>query len=102
MKKQGADLTELVKTHIQSLDVYAEVILLYPNEGDFNKDVLVYVLTPEKVDLGLEQKYMDARYKVELKSGQSLSLYLYSKSNWHKQFKDTPIYHQVSTQGVHL
>lgn len=102
MNKQLTDLSKLVTEHIQSLDPYAEVILLVPHEEGFKEEPQVYVLTPDKVDISLEHQYLNARYQVELKSGQSLSLYTYSKEEWHKQFKDTPIYHKVHTEGIHL
>ena len=102
MNKQLADISKLIKEHIQSLDPYAEVILLFPHGKGLNEEPQVYVLTPGKVDFSLEHQYLNARYQVELKSGQSLSLYTYSKEEWHKQFKDTPIYKKVHTEGIHL
>ncbi|MBI9064090.1 MAG: hypothetical protein JEZ14_19045 [Marinilabiliaceae bacterium] len=102
MSKQLTDLSKLVTEHIQSLDPYAEVILLFPPEEDFKEEPQVYVLTPGKVDISLEHQYLNACYQVELKSGQSLSLYIYSKEEWYKQFIDTPIYKKVHTEGIHL
>lgn len=100
MNKQAEDISELVKEHIQSLDEYAEIVLLFPQGVGADEEILVYVLSPKKVDFGLEQQYLDARYQVELKSGQSLCLYIYSKEDWHKQFKNTPIYQRVNAEGV--
>jgi len=102
MNTQITEITTLVKEYIQSLDPYAEVILLFPHEKGLKDEPQIYVLTPAKVDLSLEHQYLDARYQVELKSGQSLSLYTYSKEEWHKQFIDTPIYKRVHTEGIHL
>jgi hypothetical protein len=102
MNKQNGDISELVKEHVQDLDPYAEVILLFPQGTGLHEDIQVYVLSNEKVDFRLEQQYLDAKYQVELKSGQSISLYIYSKVDWHKQFKDTPIYQKVSGEGVYL
>jgi len=102
MNKQTGDIIDLVKEHIQSIDPYAEVILLFPQGQGMHEDIQIYILTPEKVDFGLEQQYLNARYKVELESAQSLSIYTYSKVDWHKQFVDTPIYEQVAKEGIHL
>ena len=102
MSKQITDLSKLVKEHIQSLDPYADVILLFPQGKGHNEEIQIYVLTPGKVDLSLEHQYLDARYQVELKSGQSLSLYTYNKEEWHQQFIDTLIYQKVHTEGIHL
>ncbi|GEM_PF-3282958 len=102
MNKQNGNIAELVKEHIQVLNPYAEVILLFPEINNTYKDIQIFVLTPEKVDFGVEQQYMDARYKVEFDSKQSMTLYIYSKVDWHNQFSETPIYYQVMTEGVHL
>jgi len=100
MNKQAGDIIDLVKAHIQSIDPYAEVILLFPQGQRMNEDIQIYILTPEKVDFGVEQQYLNARYKVELESSQSFSIYIYSKGDWHKQFVDTPIYEQVANEGI--
>lgn len=102
MNKQTGDISELIKEHIQSLDPYAEIILLFPQGVGIHEEIQIYVLTNEKVDFRLEQQYMDARYKVELQSGQSFSLYIYAKEAWHQQFRDTPIYQRVHGEGIHL
>jgi hypothetical protein len=102
MNQLSGNISELIKAHIHALDPYAEVILLFPPGTGFNEDIQVYVLTNEKVDFSLEQQYMDARYKVELQSGQSLSLYIYSKKEWHQQFVETPIYQRLQCEGVYL
>ena len=102
MSKASKDIITLVREHIQALDPYADIILLFPQGKSHHEEIQVFVLFPEKVDYGTEQQYMDARYKVELESGQSLSLYVYSKDNWHNQFKDTPIYDKVQNEGVVL
>ncbi len=102
MNKLSGDISELVKEHVQALDPYAEVILLFPQGVGIHEEIQIYILSNEKVDFRLEQQYLDAKYQVELLSKQSISLYLYSKSDWHKQFKDTPIYQKVCGEGVYL
>ena len=102
MKQLTGDISDLVKEHVQSLDPYAEVMLLFPEGIGMNEDIQIYVLTNEKVDFQLEQQYLDARYNVEFQSGKSVSLYIYSKEDWHKQFKDTPIYQKVHLEGVYI
>lgn len=100
MNKQAGEIVDLLKQYVQSLDQNAEIVLLFPQGKGINEDLQVYVLSPNKVDYGLEKEYLDAGYKVELKSGHSLSLYVYSKEDWHKQFINTPIYQRVNTEGI--
>ncbi|TRX63289.1 hypothetical protein [Carboxylicivirga sp. M1479] len=102
MNKQTGDLADLIREHVQALDPYADVILLFPQGTEMHQDIQLYILTPEKVDFSVEQQYLDAKYKVELDASQSLSLYVYSKEDWHKQFVETPIYKQVQLEGIYL
>jgi len=102
MNIQTGGIVDLVKEHIQILDPYAEVILLFPQGQGMHEDIQIYILTPEKVDFGLEQQYLNARYNIELESAHSFSIYIYTKEDWHKQFVNTPIYEQVDTEGIRL
>ncbi len=102
MNKERGYIVELVKEHVQSLDPYAEIVLLFPQELVFFEDIQIYVLTIGKVDFGIEQQYLDACYKVKAQSGQSLSLNIYSKEEWHKKFKGAPTYQRVILEGVML
>jgi len=102
MNKQAGEIAQLVKEHIQSLDPYADIVLLFPQKKELHEEIQVYILTTDKVDFSVEQQYLDARYKVEFQSSQSISLYIYSKKDWHQQFKDTPIYQRVASEGVVL
>jgi len=102
MTKSAKDISELARVHIQGLNPHADIILLFPQEKTLNEDIQIFVLLPEKVDYGIEQQYLNARYQVELESGQSLSLYVYNKEDWHKQFQKTPIYQKLQNEGVVL
>ena len=98
--KTKTDIEELIKTHIGSIDSKAEMVLLNTQQSATGQEKQIYVLTTQKVDLSAEQAYENARYEVEMKAGESLALYIYHKEKWHKQFKDTPIYKKVDTEGV--
>ncbi len=95
-------ITGLVREHVLSLNPYADIILLFPQGKAIHEDIQIFVLLPEKVDYSIEQQYLNASYNVELESGQSLSVYIYDKENWHKQFKNTPIYQRVQNEGLVL
>lgn len=100
--KAKANIEELIKTHIASIDSDAEVIILPLGAKPTNEELQVYVLLAAKFDLKTERDYENARYQVEMKSGQSLALYIYTKADWHKQFKSTPIYKRVQSEGILL
>jgi len=102
MNKQLLAISKLATEYIQSLNPYAEVIFLFPSEDGPNEDPQIYVLTPDQVDYSVEHQYQHARYQVEVNSGQSVSLHIYHKEEWHQQFIDTPLYTKVHTEGIHL
>ncbi|TLX77720.1 hypothetical protein E9993_03495 [Labilibacter sediminis] len=102
MNNKITNLSDLIKEHITSIDPYAEVILLLPLEITMEEQAQIYVITPHKVDFVLENQYRDARYKVDQLSGQSTTLFLYSKDEWHHQYNGTALYSKVNTEGIHL
>lgn len=102
MTKEQDEFTQVVKIHFQNIDKDAEIIMLAPQSHSFDKDTQLFVLTAEKVDFKLEKQMKDAGYKVELLTGQSILLYIYTKEEWHKQFKNTPIYKRVCIEGILL
>nr|WP_321411549.1 hypothetical protein [uncultured Carboxylicivirga sp.] len=77
-------------------------MLLFPQGKNMHEEVQVFVLLPKKVDYATEQQYIETKYKVELESGLSLSIYVYNKENWNKQFKNTPIYKKIQSEGIVL
>lgn len=97
-----SDVIALTREHLQSLDPYADVVLLLPKETDLNNEIHIYILTPENVDLRLEQQYLHAKNKVESLSGKSISVFIYSKEVWHQQFNEMPIYQRVELEGIRL
>ncbi|MGQ1787507.1 hypothetical protein [Saccharicrinis sp. GN24d3] len=86
---------EQIKQHIQALEPQAQLRLLVPSQTNTKEDWRLYVLTDGKIDLTKEKQLLDACYKIELETGQSVSMFVYSRKDWHKQLKNTPIYQQV-------
>ncbi|WP_430815899.1 hypothetical protein [Carboxylicivirga sp. RSCT41] len=102
MNEQTEDFNELVKQYIQSIDEQADIILLFPQGKRPDEEIQIYVLTAEKVNFELEQNYYKACYNLELASKHNLSIYLYAREDWHNQLLNTPIYRQVSNEGIVL
>ncbi len=92
-------LEELIKQHIQSLEPEAQLRLLKPEKEE---DWQLYVLTVNKPDLTKEKQLLDACYKIELETGESMSLFIYTQKDWGKQFLKTPIYKDVMKDGIEI
>ena len=75
---------------------------MFPKGKALNEELQIYVLTSVKVDFETEQHYRQASYQIELAGKENLSIYIYSKDNWHRQLHNTPIYKQITEEGIAL
>lgn len=73
--------------------------------GDNNKfsdwDLLI-LLKSDKVPFSLETTLFDNLFDVELETGEVISPIVYSKKEWNKKFIITPLYENVSKEGVRI
>lgn len=67
---------------------------------DSDWDILV--LTEYPVDIKKEKVFRDHLYELEIQTGESLSLFVYSKQDWNTKQRITPYYENVTSQGIYL
>lgn len=103
--KRAQILTKIKRT-ILSKDPNAEVFLFgsrarkdYNSESDW--DILV-LINKDHVSLEDEQKFRHSLYDIELDSGEVISLIIYSKKEWNKKLKITPLFKNVNKEGIRL
>ena len=87
------------------IDPKAEIILYGSRaRGDDrpDSDWDILILTDYPVDLEKERKFRNNLYDLELETGESFSLFIYSKSDWTTKQRITPFYQNVSQEGVAL
>lgn len=90
---------------ISSIDPKAEVILYGSRaRGDErdDSDWDILILTDYPVDLQIERKFRNKLYDLELETGESFSVFAYSKDDWQTRQRITPFYHNVSREGILL
>ena len=105
MKSKTKYIAQLIRTHVSEVDPTAEVILYGSRaRGDEHKnsdwDILIltgYQSTPET-----ERKFRNKLYDLELETGESFSVFAYSKHDWQSIQKITPFYQNVSREGIRL
>ncbi|MBK3518251.1 hypothetical protein [Carboxylicivirga marina] len=102
MNNEDSRISVLVNLHLRALNKKAELVMLSLHIKPVQDDMQIFVLTPEKLDFHLEQQYQDAKYKLELQSGKSISVYIYHQHDWHQQFANTPIYKKVQEEGIRI
>jgi predicted nucleotidyltransferase len=105
MKIKTEHISRLIRDSIHLLDPQAEVILYGSRaRGDerSDSDWDILILTNYPVDLETERKFRDKLYDLELETGESFSVFAYSKNDWLTKQRITPFYQNVTQEGIRL
>jgi len=95
-----------IKRTIHDSDPKAEAYLFGSrargdNKLDSDFDILILIESP-KVTNEIEDKFRDGLYKIELESGQIISTFIYPKDYWENTMHFSPLYQNVTNEGVQL
>ncbi|MDA3813884.1 MAG: nucleotidyltransferase domain-containing protein [Candidatus Cloacimonetes bacterium] len=105
MNSNTQDISQLIRQYVKAVDPETEVILYGSRaRGDARSDSDwdILLLTGNPVDIELERKYRDKLYDLELDTGESLSLFIYSKDDWQTRQRITPFYQNVTKEGMRI
>lgn len=105
MNKKTEHIAHRIKMNISEIDQDALVILYGSRaRGDARKDSDwdILVLTDYPVTYQIEKTFRDHLYDLELETGETLSLFVFSKKDWNTRHHITPYFHNVSSQGIQL
>lgn len=101
---------ELIRTRISKSihekDPHAEAYLFGSrargdSRNDSDWDILILV-DDRKVTNVIEDKFRDELYELELESGQVISTFIYPKDYWKNTLIYSPLYKNVSREGIRL
>lgn len=95
----------MIRSYVNSIDPNAQVIMYGSRaRGDekLSSDWDILILTDCSVDLEPERKFRNKLYEIELETGEPISVFVYSKSDWQTKQKVTPFYYNVSTEGLQI
>jgi len=104
-KESSVTLSEKIKAYVKGLDPEAEVILFGSRargEAHEDSDWDMLILTERPVTLKVEQSFRHKLFELELEFGQSISVFVYSKSDWNGKQRSTPLYHNIQAEGILL
>ena len=106
MNSQEKLTAHLIKEKINQKDPTAEVILFGSRaRGESNKesDWDILILTNENnVTRNTEREYRDELFDIELETGETISTFVISKTEWEQKYLVTPLYHSIQKEGIHL
>jgi predicted nucleotidyltransferase len=105
MKTKTQHISGLIKNCIKEIDLNANVILYGSRaRGDERQDSDwdILILTDYPANLKTERKFRNKLYDLELETGESFSIFVYSKQDWQTKQRITPYYQNVIAEGVSL
>ena len=105
MKIEKKNIIRLIRSSVSEIDSTADVIL-YGSQarGDerTDSDWDILILTDYPIGLEAENIFRNKLYDLELETGESFSVFAYSKTEWHTRQKITPFYQNVTQEGILL
>ncbi len=98
-------ISRLIRNSVKLIDPKAEVILFGSRargdeRNDSDWDILI--LTDYSIDAQTERKFRDKLYDLQLETGESFSVFAYSKNDWVTKQRITPFYQNVTHEGIRL
>ena len=105
MNSKTKNISRLIKQYVSDVEPTAEVILYGSRaRGDerIDSDWDIIILTSLNADVETERKFRYRLYDLELETGESFSVFVYSKNNWQNIQKNTPFYQSVTTEGLRI
>src|SRR4030042_5413315 len=103
MKYSRNHIINLIKRKVKETDPKAEIIL-YGSRArhDENKgsDWDILILTHYPVSFREEQNFRHHLYDIELETGEIISTFVFSKTDWKQKHSFTPLYKEISREGI--
>ncbi|MDP3432402.1 MAG: nucleotidyltransferase domain-containing protein [Bacteroidota bacterium] len=101
-----SEILDRIRNGIIQHDPKAEIFLFGSRaRGDNRKDSDwdILVISPnEKITFDYESELRDPIIELELDSGESISLLVYSKNDWIKKQAISPLFTNVSKEGIRI
>ena len=106
MNSNEKHIISLIKSKIQSKDPNADIILFGSHaRGTANQDSdwdILILLNSSSVSRKQEQEYRHEIFDVELEAGEPISTFVFSKNDWETKYSVTPLYYNISKEGIRI
>jgi len=105
MKPEKSLLFTQIRTLVKEIDPSADVILYGSRaRGDDHPDSDwdILILVDSKTDLEYERIFRHRLYDLELESGEAFSVTVHNKTEWKSKHWMTPLYKNISREGIRI
>ncbi len=106
MNSKEKHIIGLIKLKIHEKNPDADIILFGSHaRGTANEDSdwdILILLKTSNVSRQTEQEYRHELFDVELETGESISTFVYSKTEWETKHSVTPLYYNISREGIRI
>jgi predicted nucleotidyltransferase len=105
MMRTGPNIAEKISELVREIDNSAEVILYGSRaRGDSHpeSDWDILILVDTRVDLDYERTFRHKLYDLELETGEVFSVTVLNKDAWKTRHWMTPLFKNVSREGVRI
>jgi uncharacterized protein len=106
MNTKEQHILRLIKERIRKKNPNAQVMLFGSRaRGQATSysdwDILILLNSPN-VTRQKEKEYREELFEIELETGESISTFVFSKSEWESKHSVTPFYQNVNNDGIIL
>ena len=106
MSDKEKNIAELIKSRIRQKDPSADIILFGSHargeaKRDSDWDILILLNLPHVSRL-IEKEFADELFDIELETNEVISTFVFSKSEWENKHSATPLYANISRDGIRL
>ncbi len=106
MNSKEKHIIGLIKLKIHEKNPDADIILFGSHargtaNDDSDWDILILLKTPN-VTRKTEQEYRHELFDIELETGEPISTFVYSKAEWETKHSVTPLYYNISKEGIRI
>ena len=103
MSNQKEIVLAMIKKQVREIDPLADIILYGSRaRGDArpDSDWDILILVNSTADIETEKVFRHKLFDVELELGEALSTFVYNKQEWNSKYWMTPLYKNISIEGI--